>query len=83
LSTTHSSGDDFSGPIESTNTDCPMGTVDLTLDGSSVTMGWVLAGVTVSFTGTRNGNSMSGTWSSVACSDANISLTGTWEATRR
>jgi hypothetical protein len=77
------SGDAFSGPIESTNTDCPTGTVDGTLDGSSVTMGWVLSGVPVSFTGTRNGDSMSGTWSSVACSDANINLTGIWEATKR
>ena len=75
------SGDGYSGPIESTNTDCPTGTVDLTLDGSSVTMGWVLSGVPVSFTGTREGNSMSGTWSAVSCSQ-NIPLTGTWEATK-
>lgn len=77
------SGDDFAGPIESTNTDCPNGTVDGTLDGSNVTMGWVLSGVPVSFTGTRDGTSMSGTWSSVACSDPNVSLTGTWEATKQ
>lgn len=76
------SGDGYSGPIESTNTDCPTGTVDLTLDGSSVTMGWVLSGVPVSFTGTREGNSMSGTWSAVSCSQ-NIPLTGTWEATKQ
>jgi hypothetical protein len=77
------SGDGFTGPIESTNTDCPMGTVNLMLDGSSVTMGWVLAGVTVDFTGTKSGDSMSGTWSAPACSDGNIFLTGTWEATKR
>jgi hypothetical protein len=77
------SGSAFSGQIESTNTDCPTGTVDGTVEGSDVTFGWVLSGVTVSFTGTREGDSMSGTWSSIACSDANISLTGTWEATKR
>jgi hypothetical protein len=76
------SGDGYSGPIESTNTDCPTGTVDLTLDGSSVTMGWVLSGVPVSFIGTKNGDSMSGTWSAVSCSQ-NIPLTGIWEATKR
>jgi hypothetical protein len=76
------SGDGYSGPIESTNTDCPTGTVELTLDGSSVTMGWVLSGVPVSFIGTKSGDSMSGTWSAVSCSQ-NIPLTGTWEATKR
>jgi hypothetical protein len=76
------SGDGYSGPIESTNTDCPTGTVDLTLDGSSVTMGWVLSGVPVSFIGTKNGDSMSGTWSAVSCSQ-DIPLTGIWEATKR
>jgi hypothetical protein len=78
------SGDAFSGQIDLiNNTDCPSGTVDGALDGSDVTFGWVLSDVTVSFIGTRNGNSMSGTWSSVACSDPNINLTGTWEATKR
>lgn len=75
------SGDAFSGSVESTNTDCPTGSVQGTLDGSSVTFGWVLSGVTVSFTGTKDGASMSGTWSAVSCSNA-ISLTGTWEASR-
>jgi hypothetical protein len=76
------SGDDFSGTVESTNTDCPTGTVEGTLDGSSVTFGWVLSGVPVSFTGTKDGASMSGTWSAVSCSNA-ISITGIWEATKR
>lgn len=77
------SGDSFSGSVEITNTDCPTGTVQGMLDGSSVTFGWVLSRATVSFTGTKDGTSMSGTWSSIACSDPNISLTGTWEATMR
>jgi hypothetical protein len=76
------SGDDFSGTVESTNTDCPTGTVEGTLDGSSVTFGWVLSGVPVSFTGTKDGASMSGTWSAVSCSNS-ISITGIWEATKR
>lgn len=76
------SGHDFSGTVESTNTDCPTGTVEGTLDGSSVTLGWVLSGVPVSFTGTKDGASMSGTWSAVSCSNA-ISITGIWEATKR
>jgi hypothetical protein len=76
------SGDDFSGTVESTNTDCPTGTVEGTLDGSSVTFGWVLSEVPVSFTGTKDGASMSGTWSAVSCSNS-ISITGIWEATKR
>ena len=76
------SGDDFNGTVESTNTDCPTGTVHGTLDGSNVTFGWVLSGVPVSFTGTKDGASMSGTWSAVSCSNS-ISITGIWEATKR
>ena len=76
-------GGSFSGTIESTNTDCPSGTVDGTVDGTDVTFGWVLTGVPVQFEGVLNGTSMSGTWSSNACSDAELSLTGTWEATKQ
>ena len=77
------SGDSFSGPVEITNTDCPTGTVEGTLDGSKITFGWVLSRATVHFTGDLNGTSMSGTWSSIACSDPSLSLTGTWEATKQ
>jgi hypothetical protein len=77
------SGDSFTGPIEITNTDCPTGTVQGTLDGSNISLSWVLSRATVSFTGTLDGDSMSGTWSSIACSDPSIDLTGTWEATKQ
>jgi hypothetical protein len=77
------SDDSFSGPVEITNTDCSNGTVQGTLDGSTLTFGWVITPEPVQFTGTLDGSSMSGTWSANACSDASISLTGTWEATKR
>ncbi len=73
----------LSGTVVSTNTDCPTGTVQGTVAGPNVTFGWVLSRATVSFTGTIDGASMSGTWSSIACSDPNISLTGTWDAHRQ
>jgi hypothetical protein len=76
------SGSSFSGPLEVTNTDCMYRTVQGTLDGSSITFGWVGEDQPVQFTGTITGFTMSGTWSSQACSDPNISLTGTWEATK-
>jgi hypothetical protein len=76
------SGDDFSGTVESTDTGCPTGTVEGTLDGSSVSFSWVLSGVPVSFAGTKDGASMTGTWSAVSCDNA-ISITGVWEATKR
>ena len=77
------SGDAFSGTVEITNTDCPTGTVEGMIDGSSVTFDWVLARATLSAIGTLDGTSMSGTWSSIACSDPSIFLTGAWEATKR
>ena len=77
------SGDSFSGPVEITNTDCSNGTVQGTLDGSTVTFGWVTTTQPVQFTGTLSGSSMSGTWAALACSDSSIPLTGTWEATKR
>jgi hypothetical protein len=76
-------GDSFSGPVEITNTDCSNGTVEGTLDGSTLTFGWVITPQPVQFTGSLDGSSMSGTWSANACSDASIALTGTWEATKR
>jgi len=76
-------GDSFTGPVVITNTDCSNGTVDGAVDGTSVTFGWVLTPQPVQFEGVLNGTSMSGTWAAVACSDATISLTGTWEATKQ
>ena len=73
----------FSGTVEITNTDCSNGTVNGTVAGTSVTFGWVLTPQPVQFTGTVNGASMSGTWAAIACSDPDISLTGTWEATKQ
>lgn len=73
----------FSGTVELTNSDCGNGTVSGTVKGTSVTFGWVTTKQPVQFTGVLDGTSkMSGTWSSVACSDPSISLTGTWEATK-
>lgn len=77
------SGDAFGGPVEITNTDCSNGTVDGTVNGTSVTFGWVITPQPVQFEGVLNGTSMSGTWAAQACSDASISLTGTWEATKQ
>ena len=76
-------GGSFSGTVELTNSDCGNGTVNGTINGTSVTFGWVTTKQPVQFTGVLDGtSSMSGTWSSVACSDPSISLTGTWEATK-
>jgi hypothetical protein len=76
-------GSSFNGTVEITNTDCSNGSVNGTVDGTSITFGWVLTPQPVQFTGTLNGTSMSGTWAANACSDATISLTGTWEATKQ
>jgi hypothetical protein len=76
------SGSSFSGNVVSTNTDCPTGTVNGTVAGSSVSFGWALSAVPVQFTGAIASTSMSGTWSAVSCSNA-ISLTGTWQATKQ
>jgi hypothetical protein len=76
-------GESFSGTVVITNTDCPTGTVEGAVSGPNVTFGWILSRATVSFTGTVEGASMSGTWSSIACSDPNISLTGTWDGHRQ
>ena len=71
----------FSGTVVITNTDCPTGGVSGTVAGSTVTFDWLLD-ETVHFTAELDGSSMSGTWASIACSDPNISLTGTFEATK-
>ena len=77
-------GGAFSGTVEITNTDCGNGTVSGNVSGTSVTFGWVTTLQPVQFSGVLDGtSSMSGTWSSVACSDPSISLTGTWEATKQ
>ena len=76
-------GGSFSGTVEITNTDCTNGSVNGSVDGSTITFGWLLTPQPVQFTGTLNGTSMSGTWAANACSDSSISLTGTWEATKQ
>jgi hypothetical protein len=76
-------GGSFSGTVELTNSDCGDGTVNGTVSGSRVTFGWVTTKQPVQFAGSLDGTSkMSGTWSSVACSNSSISLTGTWQATK-
>ncbi len=76
-------GNDFSGPLQVTNTDCTGGSVQGTLNGSSITFGWVFEQQPIQFTGTLSGTSMSGTWSALACSDGTTPLTGTWDATKQ
>jgi hypothetical protein len=76
-------GGSFSGTVVITNTDCSNGLVEGTVDGTSVTFGWILTPQPVQFSGVLDGTSMSGTWSATACSDATLFLTGTWEATKR
>jgi hypothetical protein len=77
------SGSSFSGPITLTGTDCEDGTVEGTVNGTSISFGWVASSQTIQFDGTLAGTSMSGTWSANACSDGTTPLTGTWEATKR
>jgi hypothetical protein len=73
----------FTGTVEPTNTDCSSGTVSGTLDGTDITFGWFLSSERVEFSGVLDGTSMSGTWAAPACSDPNIALTGTWEASKQ
>ena len=72
----------FAGTVVPTNTDCSSGTVSGTLDGTDIEFGWFLSSETVQFDGVLDGTSMSGTWAAPACSDPNIALTGTWNATK-
>jgi hypothetical protein len=76
-------GNQFSGEVELTNTDCSDGPVSGTIDGRTITMGFLLNPQPVQFAGSVDGGTMSGTWSAQACSDSSISLTGTWKATKR
>jgi len=76
-------GGSFSGTVEITNTDCSNGPVSGTVAGTTVTFGWLLTPQPVQLSGVLNGTSMSGTWAAIACSNADISLTGTWEATKQ
>jgi hypothetical protein len=77
------SGGTFSGGVEITNTDCSNGTVSGTITGTSIDFDWLLTPQPVQLSGVLDGSSMSGTWAANACSDATISLTGTWEATKQ
>jgi hypothetical protein len=76
-------GRSFSGTVQITNTDCTNGPVNGTVDGSSVTFGWLLTPQPVQFSGVLKGTSMSGTWAAIACSNPALSLTGTWQATKK
>ncbi|HEY7452406.1 MAG TPA: hypothetical protein VIA02_07810 [Candidatus Limnocylindria bacterium] len=76
------SGSSISGPITFTGTDCEDGTVEGSVNGSSITFGVVASSQTIQYTGTVTGATMSGTWSAVSCS-GNVPITGTWEATKR
>jgi len=76
-------GGSFSGTVVITNTDCSNGPVNGTVAGTSITFGWLLTPQPVQFSGVLNGTSMSGTWASIACSNPELSLTGTWEATKQ
>lgn len=75
-------GSGFSGSVVITNTDCSNGPVSGTLEGTSITFDWILTPQPVHFSGTVGGGSMSGTWAAIACSNPDIALTGTFEATR-
>jgi hypothetical protein len=77
------SGGAFNGTVAMTNTDCSDATVEGTINGSSLDFGWITSTQPIEFIGTLNGTSMSGTWSSIACSDGTTPLTGTWEGTKR
>jgi hypothetical protein len=76
------SGSSISGPITFTGTDCEDGTVEGSVNGSSITFGVVASSQTIQYTGTVTGATMSGTWSAVSCT-GNVPITGTWEATKR
>lgn len=77
------SGNSFNGTVTMTNTDCSDASVQGTINGSSLDFGWITSTQPIQFIGTLNGNSMSGTWSSIACSDGTTPITGTWEGTKR
>ncbi len=76
-------GGSFSGTVQITNTDCSNGPVNGTVAGASVTFGWLLTPQPVQFSGVLKGTSMSGTWAAIACSNPALSLTGTWQATKK
>ena len=71
--------EEVAGTIEIDGTACVThGTVSATLEGDRITFGAVLAERDVSFTGTLDGDSMSGTFSAPDCG----SDTGEWEAAK-
>jgi hypothetical protein len=76
-------GDSLSGFVVLTNTDCSDGPVTGTVNGTSLTIGWLLTPQPVQLSGAFTATSMSGTWSSIACSNPNLELTGTWDATKQ
>ena len=76
-------GGSFNGNVVLTNTDCSDGPVSGTIVGTSLAYSWLTNPQPVQLTGEVSGSTMSGTWAALACSDPNISLTGTWEATKQ
>jgi hypothetical protein len=81
--TVEQTGNKFSGTVNLSHTDCSDGTVDGTVDGSKISIGFVVTPQPIQFEGNVNGTKMSGTWSSKACSDPKISLTGTWKGSKQ
>jgi hypothetical protein len=75
-------GDTFNGTVELTETDCSDGTVSGTVDGTQISFGWIVTPQPIQFEGVVNDTQMTGTWSSLACSDPDIELTGTWVGTK-
>jgi hypothetical protein len=78
-------GGKITGTVEVAGPTCVRsGTVNGTVTGSSIQMGWVSAARDVAFEGTVSGSHMSGTWSAIACPPSpNITVFGDWEATKR
>jgi hypothetical protein len=75
-------GNSFSGSVVITNTDCSNGPVSGTVEGTNITFDWIITPQPVHLSGTVSGGSMAGTWAAIACSNPDIALTGTFEATR-
>ena len=70
----------FTGTIDIHDTSCvSSGSVGITLEGDTITIGSIEAEQPITFTGTVSGDTMSGTYDASACPPPN---TGSWEAVR-
>ena len=76
-------GKTFLGTIDVTGPTCIRhGTVSGTVNGSSISFGFVATGVRdIQYDGTVNGDQMSGTWTAEAC-DVTVQIDGSWAASR-